>query len=151
MNTCVNTCGVEERAANREYITNKAVIAFPMPEKRPSTKNFKSYPLMNNGCFTWNKPIRRLCFLRAGDMGLAKEEYHFAQQFFVEGDDIKHLYQVLHEHFAGRRVGQPTQTWFDDAEQPEPKITVKKTDPESTSHKPIRTEKPHEQFPDIEL
>ena len=126
-----------------------------MPEKRPSTKNFKSYPLMHNGCFTWNKGIRRLVFLRAGDMDLAKEEYHFAQQFFVEGDDIKHLYQVLHEHFANPRHlasnGKPTTEWFDDAAKPEPKITVKKTDPNRKDHQPIRTEKPHEKFPDIEL
>ena len=123
-----------------------------MPEKRPSTKNFKSYPLMNNGCFTWNKGIRRLLFLRAGDTDLTKEEYHYAQQFFVEGDDIKHLYQVLHEHFAApRSIGKPTTEWFDDAEKPEPKITVKRADPERLDHAPIRTEKPHEKFPDIKL
>lgn len=122
-----------------------------MPEKRPSTKNFRSYPLMNNGCFTWNKGIRRLCFLRAGDQTLKRDEFHYAQQFFVEGDDIKHLYQVLHEHFAKPRASRPVTEWFDDAEKPDPKIQVRKTDPDSTSHKPIRTEKPHEQFPEIEL
>lgn len=118
-----------------------------MPAKRPSTKNFRSYPLMNNGTFTLNTGIRRLTFLRAGDMDLNKEDYHYAQQFFVEGDDITHLYQVLHEHFKNRTIS----TWFDDAEKPDPIITVKRGDPDSKCHGPIRTEKPHEKFPDIKL
>jgi len=70
-----------------------------MPDKRHFHKNTLAYPLNFNGAFTWNRKTRRLCFMRAGDPQADREEMREARGFIVEGDDIKTLYQVLHEHY----------------------------------------------------
>ena len=85
-------------------------------------KNTKAYPLWHHGSFTWNKKTRQLVFMRAGKPEAEREELRLPTYFYVEGDDIKHLYQVLHEHFQG--PARLTRNWADDAEKPPPKHGV---------------------------
>lgn len=82
----------------------------------------KAYPLWNKGCFTWNKRMRQMVFMRAGDPDNHREELKKPTSFVVEGDDIKLLYQVLHEHFMtplNKGGGNSTRRWSDLAANPD--------------------------------
>lgn len=93
-----------------------------------------------------------MLFLRAADPDHPHAERHYMQQFFLDGDDIKHLYQVLHEHYCHPRVmKRNTGEWFDDAKKPEPVFVVdRRDDPNKYCTYPVM-EKPHEKYKDIEL
>ena len=88
-----------------------------MPDKRHLHKNTKAYPLGNSGAFTWNTKTRQLIFMRAGNPKSDRPEMRLARGFYVEGDDIKHLYQVLHAHFMEPR--NVTRNWSDDLPEPQ--------------------------------
>lgn len=96
-----------------------------MPNKRHNHENTVAYPLWNNGSFTWNKKTRQLIFMRAGKPESTREEIKVPTSFYVEGDDIKHLYQVLHEHFMAPAQkfqgsgGKQTREWDESLPHPE--------------------------------
>ena len=80
-----------------------------MPDRRHFHKNTEAYPLWNNGCVTWNKKTRQLIFMNAGQPTSPREELRKPTSFYVEGDDIKRLYQILHAHFMEPR--NITRSW----------------------------------------
>lgn len=97
-----------------------------MPDRRHNHKNTKAYPLWNNGSYTWNKKTRQLIFMRAGNPKAERELMREPSSFYVEGDDIKHLYQVLHEHFLAPHMktitgnmGKHTRSWDESLPHPE--------------------------------
>lgn len=83
---------------------------------RNHRKDTEAWSLSYNGAFTWNKKRRTLCFMRAGDPKAVREEMRAANGFIVEGDDIKKLYQVLHQHYMEPR--NVTRDWSPDLEVP---------------------------------
>jgi hypothetical protein len=87
--------------------------------------NTVAYPLWNNGSFTWNKKTRQLIFMRAGSPESSREEMRKPTSFYVEGNDIKQLYQVLHSHFMAPHQkfqggsGKSTREWDESLPHPE--------------------------------
>jgi len=79
--------------------------------------------------------------MRCADPEAKNPERHYMQQFFLEGADVKHLYQVLHEHYQKPNV--IPSSWYDDAKKPDQKIKVR--------GKYGWQERPHEHFPDRTL
>lgn len=99
-----------------------------------------AYPLWNNGSFVHNTKARRLLFMRAGDPNSEREELQAGSYFFVEGDDIKLLYQVLHAHFQSPHV--VTRRWSPHAPPPEnPKFKVS-----NGYNRNVLCEDPHENW-----
>ena len=97
-----------------------------MGDKWHQHKDTFSWPLWNNGSFTWNKKTRQLIFMRAGSPENPRPEIKFPTSFYVEGDDIKRLYQVLQEHYMTPRIvggGNHTRDWNPDL--PHPKSTTR--------------------------
>ena len=95
-----------------------------MPNATHTHKHTTAYPLWGNGSYTWNKKTRQLIFMRAGRPDTEREEMKHPTSFYVEGNDIKLLYQVLHEHFMAPAQkfqgggGKHTRNW--DAGKPHP-------------------------------
>jgi hypothetical protein len=85
---------------------------------RATNKSVKAYPLFNSGSFTWNRKGRELVFMRAGHPQAPREDMRQGSYFRVAGDDIKLLYQVLHEHSARltpSKKGKPVYGWREQA------------------------------------
>ena len=75
-------------------------------------KGVTAYPLFNSGSFTWNKKHREIVFMRAGNPTHKLKDMREGSYFRVQGNDIKLLYQVLHDHFARLTpAGAPTRNW----------------------------------------
>jgi hypothetical protein len=92
-----------------------------MASKVNKRKDEVAYSLWNNGCFTWNKRSQQLIFMRAGSRDSERDEMRYPSSFYVEGEDIKRLYQVLHEHYlspASLGGGNHTRTWEKDLPHP---------------------------------
>ena len=87
-----------------------------MPDRRHFHKNTTAYPLWNNGSFTWNTKTRQLIFMRAGNPNAEREELRIPTSFYVEGDDIKRLYQILHEHYMQPK--NVTRAWDESLPKP---------------------------------
>lgn len=90
-------------------------------DRRNKPKDEVAHTLWNSGCFTWNKRSRQLIFMRAGSRNSEREEMIKPSSFYVEGDDIKLLYQVLHEHFMlppSAGGGSHTRSWNKDLPHP---------------------------------
>ncbi len=96
-----------------------------MPNATHTHEHTDGYPLWNNGCFTWNKKTRQLIFMRAGSPDSKREEMKRPTSFYVEGNDIKGLYQVLHNHFMAPDQkfqgggGKGTREWDEKLRHPE--------------------------------
>ena len=97
-----------------------------MGDKWHQHKHTTAYPLWNQGSFTWNKKTRQLIFMRAGSPESPRPEINSPTSFYVEGDDIKCLYQVLHEHYMSpARLGGGNHTRDWDKSLPHPKSTTR--------------------------
>ena len=86
---------------------------------RATNNSVRAYPLFNSGSFTWNKRAREIVFMRAGNPKHKLKDMREGSYFRVTGDDIKLLYQVLHEHFArltpANSSVKPTTEWREHA------------------------------------
>jgi hypothetical protein len=89
-----------------------------MPDRRHVHKNTSAWPLRHNGSFTWNKKTRQIVFMRAGNPFVEREELKAPTYFYVEEDDIKLLYQVLHEHFLKPQVAKKVENWHEGLPKP---------------------------------